>query len=175
MRRPCFFIRFETFRFQIFKLFLKKALSNLPEKRENIRSCSADIFFLHSTFQNLPRQLKYYMIKEKVLGAAWFHSFDQLSQLNENKLNCSLYKEMRLQQINSWRTLPNGYKSRFPHWNTCFRMIRFDQCFQRRRFPNMQMRPQRKMVGTMASGFGLNFKQGKSFYFAQQMFSVLCN
>ena len=62
-------------------------LSNLPETRgkHKILFCGD---FLPNIFQKLSRQVKYFSVekKEKGLGAALSHGFDQLSQLNGNKL-----------------------------------------------------------------------------------------
>lgn len=123
-----------------FSNFSSKMLSGSLETREDIKSCSffSSLFFLACCFfkshrNNISISLR---VREKklkeLLGAAWSPSFDQFSQLNGNKLCCSLLlQRLRRRRAEAQRTLPNGYKSGFPHRITCLRKIKLDLCFSR--------------------------------------------
>lgn len=80
-----------------FSNFSSKMLSNLQETRENIRSCSVEIFC------TLPKSIETTQVflskkkKKKVLGDAWSRCFDQFSQLDGDKL-CSGLSLQRLRR-----------------------------------------------------------------------------
>lgn len=122
-----------------FSNFSSKILSGSLETREDIKSCSffsSFFFFEHVVSQKPSQQHKYFPERKKklkeLLGAAWSPSFDQLSQLNGNKLCCSLsLQRLRRRRAEAQRTLPNGYKSGFSHRITCLRKIKLDLCFSR--------------------------------------------
>lgn len=88
---------------------------------------------------------------KKELGAAWSHSFDQLSQLNSDKLCSGLSVErLRRQRVRAQRTVPNGYKSNFPPMDYMFPKDKAWSVFSKRKGPFfvMQMRAGRKLAGT---------------------------
>jgi len=131
--------------FQIFKLFLKNAVKPAGDQGEqNRRSLLLPFFSLSFYFfaRYHPKTTETTQVclwvkekegkKPKNCWELLDLSFDQLSQLNGNKLCSGLsLQRLRRQRVEAQRTLPNGYESGFSRRITCFRKIKLDLYFSR--------------------------------------------
>lgn len=124
-----FSTQFETFHFQI-PNFSLKLLSNLQETGETTISCfwriSATI--PHENYSHF----KYFSKTKEVWEPLDLQLWPALpSEFKQAFLQPFSTQRLRLQRVKTQGTVPNGYKSGFPQWNSCFGEIKLDQYFYR--------------------------------------------